>query len=85
MPEISRFKGLVIYMYRGDHGVAHFHVKYAEYEASIEVESEQVHGDLPRRVRASALVWARQHRAELLENWRRAHSEEPLHRIAPLG
>ena len=85
MPEISRFYGLVIYMYHNDHGVAHFHVKSAEYEVAIEVESELVHGELPGRILSNALVWARLHRAELLENWRRARGNMPLHRIDPLG
>ena len=84
MPELCRFHGLVITMYHNEHGVPHFHVVYAEYEATIEIETERVHGSLPRRILALALEWARLHRAELLDNWRRARRGAPLSRIDPL-
>lgn len=84
MPEISRFKGLVISMYHHDHGVPHFHVRYAEFFATIDVESERVNGELPRRVRSIALEWARVHRAELLDNWSRARHGVVRFRIDPL-
>lgn len=35
MPELSRFYGIIIYMYLGDHMPPHFHAKYSEYEAQI--------------------------------------------------
>ena len=44
MPEISRFSGIVIGMLYNEHGVAHFHALYGEHEATIEIESERVHG-----------------------------------------
>src|SRR4029077_4688113 len=34
MPRISRFYGIAIAMYYNDHAPPHFHVKYAEHEAS---------------------------------------------------
>jgi serine/threonine protein kinase len=52
MPEISRFLGIVIGMFFNEHGVPHFHAVYGEHEATIEIESERVHGHLPRRVLA---------------------------------
>ena len=84
MPEISRFFGIVICMYHDEHGLAHFHAIYGEYEASIEVVSERVHGHLPRRVLGLTLEWARLHRSDLIENWRRARDGDDLVRIAPL-
>ncbi|HHE55453.1 MAG TPA: DUF4160 domain-containing protein, partial [Caldithrix abyssi] len=33
MPEISRFFGIVIYIFYLDHNPPHFHAKYNEYEA----------------------------------------------------
>lgn len=35
MPEISRFFGIVIYMFYNEHFPPHFHAKYTEYEAVI--------------------------------------------------
>ena len=84
MPELCRFHGLVITMYHNEHGVPHFHVAYAEYEVTIEIETERVHGSLPRRILALALEWSRLHRAELLDNWRRARGGVALVRIRPL-
>ena len=84
MPELCRFYGLVITMYHNEHGVPHFQVVYAEREAAIEIETGRVHGSLPRRVLALALEWAHLHRAELLENLRRARRGAPLNRIDPL-
>ena len=52
MPEISRFLGIVIGMFFNEHGVPHFHAVYGEHEATIEIDSERVHGHLPRRVLA---------------------------------
>ena len=84
MPELCRFHGLVITMYHNEHGVPHFHVRYAEFKATIEIESERVRGALPRKLLALALVWGRLHRAELRENWYRAGRGAPLVRILPL-
>lgn len=84
VPELSRFFGMVVGMFYREHGVPHFHVVYADYRASIEVESLIVRGGLPPRAAAMALEWARQHRAELLENWELAREGRPLRPIAPL-
>jgi hypothetical protein len=84
MPEISRFLGIVIGMFYNEHGVAHFHAVYGEHEATVEIESERIHGALPPRVLALTLEWTRLHRTELLENWQRARGGEPLSRVAPL-
>jgi hypothetical protein len=51
MPELSRFLGIVIYMYFNDHNPAHFHVKYNDYRATIDIEHLAVlNGHLPARV-----------------------------------
>jgi hypothetical protein len=49
MPEICRFLGIVIGMFYREHGVAHIHAVYGEYEISGEVETETVHGHFPPR------------------------------------
>ena len=55
VPVISRFFGIVISMHFREHGPAHFHARYAEHWASIEIESESIHGHLPGRVRQLVL------------------------------
>jgi hypothetical protein len=39
MPEISRFYGIVVQLYYGDHPPPHFHVRYAGQIAKIDIES----------------------------------------------
>ena len=37
MPRISAFYGIVIAMFYEEHGVPHFHARYAEHDASIAI------------------------------------------------
>jgi hypothetical protein len=84
MPELSRFLGIVIGMFYREHGVAHFHAVYGEYEMSVEVESGRIHGQFPPRALKLVLEWRDLHRAELLENWQLARQGQPLKPISPL-
>jgi hypothetical protein len=50
MPSISRFFGIVIYMYYNDHFPPHFHAIYGDYRTQIDIETlEILEGELPRR------------------------------------
>ncbi len=49
MPEISSFYGIIISMFFSDHNPPHFHVKYQGYEATIDIATGTVKGQLPRR------------------------------------
>lgn len=85
MPVISRFFGIVIRMYFFDHGPPHFHASYGSAEARIQIDPiGLMEGTLPPRSLALVIEWARLHRAELVENWRRLHSDEPPQQIPPL-
>ena len=84
MPAISRFLGIVIYMYHREHGLPHFHAVYAGDGISVEVESRIVRGSFPRRALRHVLEWAALHKAELLANWELARQDKPIRRIAPL-
>jgi len=85
VPEISRFFGIVVAMYYDDHPPPHFHVRYGEYRAILEIETAAVSlGDLPHRVLGMVVEWAAWHRAELEENWGRARERTPLTPIRPL-
>jgi len=84
MPEISRFLGIVVGIFYSEHGIAHFHAVYGEYEISVEVESGTVHGEFPPRALRLVLEWASLHKQELIENWQLAREGQPLKRVAPL-
>lgn len=84
MPEISKFYGLVIYMYINDHNPPHFHVIYGEYEASINIEDGLVNGTLPRRALKMVFEWLDLHKDELMENWKRLSNYDSLIKIEPL-
>jgi hypothetical protein len=81
MPEICRFLGIVITMYFDEHNPPHFHVRYNEFRASIEIESLNVMtGRLPARVRGLVEEWAELHRRELLAMW----ASQAFHKLDPL-
>ena len=85
VPEISRFFGIIIRMYFGDHDPPHFHAFYGEYVAVIGIESiEVIAGKLPHRAVSMAIEWAALHQRELMENLRRLHEDESARKIPPL-
>ncbi|CAN1517633.1 Protein of unknown function DUF4160 [Burkholderiaceae bacterium] len=62
MPTISSFYGILIRMYFNDHEPAHFHVQYAEFKATVHIQSLTVAtGELPRRAEELVLDWAELH------------------------
>jgi len=85
MPEISRFLGIVIFIYYGEHGTPHFHANYAGQWASVSIDGLKiVAGDLPGRVQELILEWAEEHHDELIADWELARSGKPLRKIEPL-
>jgi hypothetical protein len=84
MPELSRFLGIVIYMYYREHAPPHFHAEYGEFEITVDVETGVVTGKFPRRALNLVLEWYTLHKAELSENWLRAERKDPLKAISPL-
>jgi hypothetical protein len=86
MPEISRFYGLVIYMYAQDHPPPHFHAAYGDGMAQIDIiTGELLEGSLPRRALRLVQDWAELHRQELLANFESLQGETPRFRkIEPL-
>jgi hypothetical protein len=64
VPTISRFYGILISMYVDEHQPPHFHAKYGEYEAQIEIAtSEIINGELPSRA---------------LREWTEIHRDLPI-------
>ena len=70
MPEITRFYGIIIKLFFGDHPPPHFHAVYGEYLALFDINSLTViEGDLPPRARKLVLEWAEIYQAELKTIW----------------
>ena len=84
MPEISRFYGIIIYMYMSEHNPSHFHVWYEDYKAIITITDGVVTGSLPRRALNLVYEWLDLHKDELLDNWRRLSNYESPMKIEPL-
>ena len=84
MPELSRFLGIVIYMYHREHAPAHFHAEYGEYEITVEIATGVVTGKFPRRALNMVLEWFALHQDELADDWQRASQKLPLQSIDPL-
>jgi len=85
MPELSRFYGIIIRMYFGDHNPPHFHVLYGGEMAEIDIRTlEIIAGKIPKRAYHLVLEWATEHREELLENWELTRNMEPPFTIEPL-
>ncbi len=84
MPVISRFLGIAIAILYRDHEPPHFHASYGDYEVTVSIRDGVVTGRFPRRALQHVLEWADLHREELLANWDRARTKQPLLPIAPL-
>jgi hypothetical protein len=85
MPEISRFYGITVKMYYGDHAPPHFHAEYGEDELVVQIDPvAELAGYLPRRATGMVLDWAIIHQAELLNAWQMAQTNQPPSKIDPL-
>ncbi len=85
MPEVSRFYGIVIAFYYNEHNPPHFHAKYGEFRAEVDIKTLQIiEGELPKRAKTLVLEWADEHREELLDNWEKARLMQDLKYIDPL-
>lgn len=81
MPEISRFYGIVVYMFFVDHNPPHFKVKYGEFEANIMISNGGLlDGDLPLSKLKLVTAWAEIHKSELLRMW----ESKEFRKIEPL-
>lgn len=62
MPILSRFFGILLYMYWKDHAPPHFHAKYGGQEVTIEIETGKVTGKISKRA------------LSLIQEWREIHN-----------
>lgn len=85
MPEVSRFYGIIIALYYNEHNPPHFHAKYGEFLAEIDIRTLQIlSGELPKRAKSLVLEWADEHREELMQDWELARQKAELKAIEPL-
>ena len=85
MPTISTFYGILIRMFFNNHAPPHFHARYGEFEATIDIGALTVlQGQLPRRALNLVQEWAMIHREELLEDWRLCLENTPPRKVEPL-
>jgi hypothetical protein len=85
MPTISAFYGILIRMFFNDHPPPHFHARYGEFEATIEIATLNIlEGSLPARALKLVQEWAMLHREELLDDWRLCRENSHPARIEPL-
>lgn len=72
-------------MFYRDHNPPHFHAVYAQFEALIDIEKNELFsGYLPPRVLGIVTEWTALHQNELMDNWERARRQESLVNIEPL-
>ncbi len=88
MPILSMFYGIIIRLYLLDdkkHTLPHIHAKYAEFEASINIEDGEIlAGKLPRKQLRLVQAWIELHKDELLADWEIAINGETPYKINPL-
>lgn len=85
MPVVSEFEGIEICLYFSDHLPPHFHAKYNENEALVDIENSCViKGSLPSNKLKLVLAWSELHKTELKSNWEKAKKNQLPQKIEPL-
>jgi hypothetical protein len=85
MPEVSRFFGIIIRMFFNDHVPPHFHAYYSGEEAEIGITPVALlKGRISGRALALVVEWAVDHQEELMDDWVRLHTDQPVLKIDPL-
>ncbi len=85
MPELSRFYGIIIRMFYGDHAPPHFHAVYQGEQVQISIETLAVmNGSMRRRALSLVLEWSALHQDELRQAWELASRNQEPSKIAPL-
>ena len=85
MPVVSSFYGILIYFYFDDHNPPHFHAKYNEFEALIDIESLGIiRGTLPSKAHSLVVEWGTIHKNELMKDWKLAKANKQPTKIEPL-
>ncbi|HOV13970.1 MAG TPA: DUF4160 domain-containing protein [Spirochaetota bacterium] len=81
---ISRFFGIIVYIYWKDHQPPHFHAKYQDNEVTMEIKTGKISGNMSKRGIKLIDEWRKLHIDELLEDWKLAEEDKKLKNIKPL-
>jgi hypothetical protein len=84
MPIISRFFGIIIFVFWRDHAPPHFHAKYGDEEVTIEIASGIVNGSMSNRALRLVQEWRELHLDELYKEWTLAEQRKTLFTIKGL-
>ncbi len=75
MPTLAIIDGIRILMYLNDHDPPHFHVRFGELRARIEISSgRMMSGRLDRRSLRKVQAWTELNRDLLSEAWKQCQS-----------
>jgi len=86
MPELCRFKGIVIQMYFKDikrHHKPHIHTRYGKYNAVFALDGELLEGKIPPKQLKQVTAWITLREDELYTAWTKAVQEKLPDKIAP--
>jgi hypothetical protein len=87
VPELSRFRGIVVAMYYLDHDPPHVHAAHGGRRTRVTISPPAIIDEQDRidpRAERFLLEWIALHEHDLLRNWDRARRHEPLERVPPL-
>ena len=84
MPTVAVIDGIKIEFYFDEHPPPHFHAKYGDDEAVIEIDSGKVSGSMSNRALSLVQEWRKVHREELIRDWKLAEQKKALFPIKPL-
>ncbi len=95
MPIISSFYGITISMNWKEHNPPHFHARYNENKARIDLVKDKIGkndsvniqvyaSNLPKSALSLVVEWANKYKQELTENWKLCQLMQPLKKIPAL-
>jgi len=82
MPTVAIIDGTAIAFYYAEHPPPHFHVRFAEFRAQIDIESLNViNGSIPKPQLQIIKQWAASRREQLRSAWVICQSDNPPGKI----
>jgi hypothetical protein len=82
VPVVASVDGIRIEFYPSEHPPPHFHARYGEFMAQIEIRSGKVlRGTLPPAQLRKVLAWAETRRAPLMAAWQAVEEKRKPGRI----